>query len=276
MAAREREPERNRVTNLTSLNMQQGGNTSAEPESPSSIEIDNVSLEYKKGEPVVRNISFSVRADEFVCIIGPSGCGKSTLLKSIAGFVPITSGSVSYIGKKIEGAAPERGMVFQDFALFPWLTVEQNIAFGDQVKSLPKKDQLSLVDHYLSLIGLSDYRNYYPKMLSGGMKQRVALARSWANKPGVLLMDEPFGALDARTRQELQKALLQIWATERTTCLFVTHDTVEAVLLADRILALDRNGRLANEFKIDLSRPRNRYDPRLLETVRQIDERVWE
>jgi NitT/TauT family transport system ATP-binding protein len=204
------------------------------------------------------DINLTVEPGEFICIIGASGCGKSTLLRIIAGFESLSSGEMLVMGKSIAGPGPDRGMVFQDYALFPWLSVAQNIAYGPKQAGLPKAEIVTRTERYLEMVGLTKFRSRYPHELSGGMKQRVAIARVLANDSGVILMDEPFGALDAITREGLQKSLLQIWAQARKTILFVTHSVDEAVSLADRVIVLSPHpGRLKLELKIDLPRPRD-------------------
>ncbi|MGA3037590.1 MAG: ABC transporter ATP-binding protein [Vulcanimicrobiaceae bacterium] len=204
------------------------------------------------------DINLTVTPGEFICIIGASGCGKSTLLRIIAGFESLSSGEMLVMGKTIAGPGPDRGMVFQDYALFPWLSVAQNIAYGPRQKGLPKTEIASRTERYIEMVGLTKFRNRYPHELSGGMRQRVAIARVLANDSSVILMDEPFGALDAITRDGLQKSLLQIWEQARKTILFVTHSVDEAVSLADRVIVLSPHpGRLKLELKIDLPRPRD-------------------
>ena len=204
------------------------------------------------------DINLTVDPGEFICIIGASGCGKSTLLRIIAGFESLTSGELLVMGKSISGPGPDRGMVFQDYALFPWLSVAQNIAYGPRQAGMPKAQIAERTERYLEMVGLAKFRNRYPHELSGGMKQRVAIARVLANDSGVILMDEPFGALDAITRDGLQKSLLEIWSHAKKTILFVTHSVDEAVALADRVIVLSPHpGRLKLELKIDLPRPRD-------------------
>jgi ABC-type nitrate/sulfonate/bicarbonate transport system ATPase subunit len=204
------------------------------------------------------DINLTVTPGEFICIIGASGCGKSTLLRIIAGFESLSSGELLVMGKSIAGPGPDRGMVFQDYALFPWLSVAQNIAYGPRQVGLPKAEIAERTERYIDMVGLAKFRNRYPHELSGGMKQRVAIARVLANDSGVILMDEPFGALDAITRDGLQKSLLQIWSKAKKTILFVTHSVDEAVSLADRVIVLSPHpGRLKLELKIDLPRPRD-------------------
>jgi ABC-type nitrate/sulfonate/bicarbonate transport system ATPase subunit len=204
------------------------------------------------------DINLSVAQGEFICIIGASGCGKSTLLRIVAGFETLSTGEMHVMGKTIAGPGPDRGMVFQDYALFPWLSVAANIAYGPRQAGLPKAEIAELTERYLDMVGLQKFRNRYPHELSGGMKQRVAIARVLANDPAVILMDEPFGALDAITRNGLQESLLHIWEKARKTILFITHSVDEAVYLADRVIVLSPHpGRLKLEIPIDLPRPRD-------------------
>jgi ABC-type nitrate/sulfonate/bicarbonate transport system ATPase subunit len=204
------------------------------------------------------DINLTIAQGEFICIIGASGCGKSTLLRIVAGFETLTTGEMRVMGKTIAGPGPDRGMVFQDYALFPWLSVAQNIAYGPRQAGLPKPEILELTERYLDMVGLQKFRNRYPHELSGGMKQRVAIARVLANDPAVILMDEPFGALDAITRNGLQESLLDIWQKAQKTIMFITHSVDEAVYLADRVIVLSPHpGRLKLELPIDLARPRD-------------------
>jgi NitT/TauT family transport system ATP-binding protein len=200
---------------------------------------------------------FAAREGEFITIIGPSGCGKSTLLHVMGGFIPAEAGRIEVYGKEVRGPGPDRGMMFQEFALFPWKTVAGNIAWGLEVQGLPKARIEETVGHYLDMIGLRDFRNHYPAELSGGMKQRAALARVLAFDPKVLLMDEPFGALDAQTRETMQEELTRLWERTGKTIVFVTHDIEEAVYLGDRVVVMSaRPGRIRQEIRIDLPRPR--------------------
>ena len=200
---------------------------------------------------------FAVREGEFVTLIGPSGCGKSTLLHIMGGFISADSGTISVYGAAVNGPGPDRGMMFQEFALFPWKTVAGNVAWGLEVQGFPKDRIEETVSSYLQLIGLTEFRNHYPAELSGGMKQRVALARVLAFNPKVLLMDEPFGALDAQTRETMQEEVTRLWERTRKTIVFVTHDIEEAVFLGDRVVCLSaRPGRIREEVMIDLPRPR--------------------
>jgi NitT/TauT family transport system ATP-binding protein len=210
---------------------------------------------------VFDNVSFTVREGEFVCIIGPSGCGKSTLLNLSAGLDQASSGSVYVDNRQVYGPGLDRGVVFQEFALFPWLTVAGNIEFGLRSKGVPATERRSIAQRYVNLIGLSGFENFHPYRLSGGMRQRVGIARALAIEPSVLLMDEPFGALDAQTRESMQKALGDIWQATKKTVLFITHDIREAVYLSDRVLVMSgRPATISLELEIDLARPRNRHD----------------
>lgn len=205
---------------------------------------------------VFNDLNFDVAAGELVCILGPSGCGKTTLLNLIAGFIPPTGGSIHIDGLAVSHAGPDRCVVFQEDALFPWLTVAENIAFGAK-GFLPRPHIDSEVQRYLELVGLSAFKEYLPREISGGMKQRVALARVLILKPRVLLMDEPFGALDAQTREEMQDLLLKLWTELSHTIVFVTHDLNEAITLADRILVMDSNpNRIQSDIPVSLPRPR--------------------
>ncbi|HEY1935449.1 MAG TPA: ABC transporter ATP-binding protein [Acetobacteraceae bacterium] len=211
------------------------------------------------GEVVaLRAVNLSVARGEFVCLIGASGCGKSTLLRLIGGFETPTEGHVLMDGRPITAPGPERGMVFQDYGLFPWLSVRQNIGFGPAARGLPRAEVRAIADRFITMIGLSRFADAYPHQLSGGMKQRVAIARVLANDAAVVLMDEPFGALDAMTRERLQTELLTLWESTGLTVLFVTHAIEEAILLADRIVVMAPGpGHIVTEVVVDLQRPRD-------------------
>jgi NitT/TauT family transport system ATP-binding protein len=199
----------------------------------------------------------SVADGEFVTVVGPSGCGKSTLLHILGGFIPAEAGAIRVHGRKVVGPGPDRGMVFQEFSLFPWRTVSGNVGWGLEVRGAPTAERQAVVDRYLELTGLSEFRDHLPGELSGGMKQRVALARVLAFDPEVLLMDEPFGSLDAQTRETMQEELIRIWERTGKTIFFVTHDIDEAVYLGDRVLVLSaRPARLREEVAVALPRPR--------------------
>lgn len=205
----------------------------------------------------LRRVNLTIDKGEFVCLIGASGCGKSTLLRIIAGFEQPSSGEVSLYEKAITGPGSDRGMVFQDYALFPWMTVRENIGFGPRQKGMAKKYVDEITDEYLNMVGLAKFANRFPQQLSGGMKQRVAIARVLANECEVLLMDEPFGALDALTRESLQQELQEIWARTKVTVIFVTHSVEEAVLLSDRVVVMTAGpGRIEADIAIELTRPR--------------------
>ena len=225
------------------------------------IEIDDVTLRYEISDgtlEALQHVTFDVGEGEFVCIIGPSGCGKSTLLYIIAGLLAPTLGAVRVDGRNVMGPGAERAMVFQKDAVFPWLTVADNVEYGLKVRRVPRAKRKEAVDKYLDLVGLSKARSLYPRELSGGMRKRVDMARAFANEPPILLMDEPFGSLDAMTKEHLQAEVLRIWAQSGNTVCFVTHDLEEALLLADRVVMLmPRPGRLAEIIDVPFPRPRD-------------------
>jgi len=211
--------------------------------------------------PALSDISLQIAEGEFVSIVGPSGCGKSTLLYMVGGFVAPSRGAVTVAGKPVTGPGPDRGPVFQEFALFPWKTVLGNVMYGLLQQGVSKPEAEAKARALISLVRLTGYERFYPKELSGGMKQRVAIARTLAYGPSILLMDEPFGALDAHTRTGLQNELLEIWERDRKTVLFVTHSVEEAVFLSDRVVVLTRSpGRVKATVDIDLPRPRRRAE----------------
>ena len=206
----------------------------------------------------LQDINLTLSSNELAVIVGPSGCGKSTLLNIVAGLEKPTTGSAVMNGQEICGPGSDRGMVFQSYTLFPWLSVQENVEFGLKIKGVPDRERRETAHHYLELVGLRGFEKTLPKALSGGMKQRVAIARALANKPEMLLMDEPFGALDAQTRLVMQELLLSVWEKERTTILFITHDIDEAILLADNLYVMSRRpGRIRAKIKIDIPRPRD-------------------
>jgi ABC-type nitrate/sulfonate/bicarbonate transport system ATPase subunit len=220
-------------------------------------------------------VDLAIPKGEFVCMIGASGCGKSTLLRIIAGFEEPTTGEVSINRKAITGPGSDRGMVFQDYALFPWMTVRQNIGFGPRQRGWPREEIEKSADEFVRMVGLERFAERYPNQLSGGMKQRVAIARVLANNANVLLMDEPFGALDALTREQLQHELLQIWKRTGVTIIFVTHSVEEAVLLADRVLVMSAGpGRIDSDVRIDVPRPRDVSSPEFNALRRDIAQRL--
>ncbi|MFO1270591.1 MAG: ABC transporter ATP-binding protein [Rubrivivax sp.] len=199
-----------------------------------------------------------VAENDFITILGPSGCGKSTLLRIVAGLDHPTAGEVQLDGRRIEGPGADRGMVFQSYTLFPWLTVLDNVCFGLAERGLPRERQLEVAQGFIAKVGLKGFERHYPKQLSGGMQQRTALARALANGPRMLLMDEPFGALDHQTRELMQELLLGIWEAERTTVLFVTHDIDEAVFMGSRVVVMSaRPGRIKLDRKVELPHPRH-------------------
>jgi NitT/TauT family transport system ATP-binding protein len=235
-----------------------------------SIQIEGVTKSY--GDTLaLRRVDLELKDGSFTCLLGPSGCGKSTLLNMIAGFVAPTTGSIVVNGHVVKGPDAERGVVFQEYALFPWRTALDNVAFGPMLRGLPKAERLSTARHYLELVGLADRGAAFPAQLSGGMKQRVAIARALANKPSVLLMDEPFGALDAQTRETLQEELLAIWQQERKTVVFVTHSISEAIFLADRVVVMGtRPGMVRDVFEVGIDHPRDRTGDRFVSLEREI------
>ena len=224
----------------------------AESGNPCGISIRSVSHEYRpaRGRPVLAldDINLEIGDREFVAILGPSGCGKSTLLYLLGGFMPLQQGGISVNGNDVTGPGPDRGIVFQHFALFPWKTVRQNVLYGLEKQGLPKAEREQTARHFIDLVHLSGFEDSYPSQLSGGMKQRVAIARTLAINPNTLLMDEPFGALDAQTRNLMQEELLAIWNRSPTTVVFVTHDVREAVLLADRVVVMTARPGLVKEI----------------------------
>ena len=242
------------------------------------LKIDNVKKIYqtRKGEMTALNgVNLDIKENEFICVVGPSGCGKSTLLNIIAGLDTPTSGAVYIDGKKIEGTGTERGVVFQQYALFPWLTVLKNVMFGLKLQGKSDAEAKEIAMKYIKMVQLEDFVNHYPKELSGGMKQRVAIARAYAVKPEVLLMDEPFGALDAQTRTQLQTELLETWQREKKTCFFITHDVEEAIILAQTgIIMSARPGRIRDIVKIDIPYPRTQ-ETKMTKEFMELKNEIW-
>ncbi len=225
------------------------------------IDVRDVTIAFERdgGEliPAVDRVSFQVRRGEFICLLGPSGCGKSTLLNAVAGFETPYEGEVVVAEKVVTGPGPDRGVVFQQPRLFPWKSVRANVAHGPRMAGKSRADARAIADELIEMVGLSRSADALPHTLSGGMQQRVAIARALANRPNILLMDEPFGALDAQTRTVMQESLLRLWAQLDTTILFVTHDIDEAVLLADRVLVMSAGpGRIVRDLAVQLPRPR--------------------
>ncbi len=270
------------------------------------ISIENVHKEYKveggTGVNAVNGVSLDILRNEFVCLVGPSGCGKTTLLNIVAGLEPYDTGKVTMHGEDIVGPGPERGVIFQQYALFPWMTVRKNIEYGMKflykeaeagekagkaraagktagARRYSKEEKARMADHYIKMVNLEGFEDNYPKALSGGMKQRVAIARGYAQNPEVLLMDEPFGALDAQTRAQLQEELLRTWEKEKKTVLFITHDVDEAVLLATRVVIMSaRPGQIKEIVDIGLPYPRNqatKMDPVFIEHRNYIWDTVY-
>lgn len=228
----------------------------------------------------LENVNLAVKPSEFVMIVGPSGCGKTTLINTIGGLDTATSGEVLVDGKAVSGAGPDRGMVFQGYSLFPWLTVQKNVEFGLKMKKMPAAKRSEIAKKYIDLVGLNGFENALPKQLSGGMKQRVAIARTLANEPEVLLMDEPFGALDAQTRVVMQELLAEISRKTGTTILFITHDIDEAVLLGERIYVMSRRpGTVREVIDVNIPGERNHNSmvlPEFLETKKKIMDMLWQ
>ena len=221
-----------------------------------STSIEHLTVQFAS-YVAVEDFDLRIAPGEFVCLLGPSGCGKSTVLNTVAGFVQPSEGRVVVDGAPVRGPGIDRGMVFQQYSLFPWKTVLDNVAFGPRMQGLPRADAYLKARQYIDLVGLSRFSKHYPAMLSGGMQQRVGIARALVNHPSVLLMDEPFGALDAQTRSSMQENLLRIWAQVRNTVLFVTHDVDEGIYLADRVVVMSAApGRVLADIAIDLPRPR--------------------
>lgn len=245
------------------------------------VKIDHVVKKFnsRNGEVVALNgMDLDVHENEFVCVVGPSGCGKSTILNIIGGLEAPTEGTVLLDGKPVEGPGPDRGIVFQQYALFPWLTVEKNVEFGLKLQGVDKEERAEITHKYLKMVDLEAFAKSYPKELSGGMKQRVAIARALAAHPRVLLMDEPFAALDAMTRGQLYADVQFICSGNGTTVVFVTHNIREAVCLGDRVILFsERPGRICREFSVRLPRPRQINDPKLsalsLEITRALKQR---
>ncbi|MDB5980966.1 MAG: Various polyols transporter, ATP-binding component [Pseudomonas sp.] len=228
---------------------------------PGRVDIRGLSIslgEHKDAFEAVQALDCRIEPGQFVCILGPSGCGKSTLLGALAGHLSPTQGTLEVDGKPVIGPSPQRGMVFQQHTLFPWRSVRDNVAFGLKMRGVAKAERLAAADEILALVGLQGFADHWPNQLSGGMQQRVEIARVLVNRPTLLLMDEPFGALDALTRLKMQELLLDIWTRIRTTVVFITHDIDEALFLADRILVMSpRPGRFIEDFALTFARPRS-------------------
>lgn len=252
--------------------------TAQDQAQPPRLRVENVSLRYRTPDggtfSALENVSFEVPDQQFAVIVGPSGCGKSSLLYLTAGLAEPTDGDIYVGGKMVEGPGADRGMVFQSYTLFPWLTVRQNVEFGLKRRGMPAAERREIVDYYLDEVGLRRFENNYPKQLSGGMMQRVAIARALANDPQILLMDEPFGALDSQTRMQMQQLLLRVWDHSKKTVVFVTHDIDEAILLGDRVYVMGaRPGRIKRILDVPIERPRSLdmvMDRQFIEMKREI------
>ena len=247
------------------------------------LSIRGIKKEYETRNGTVTALSevnLDIEENQFISVIGPSGCGKSTLLNIIAGLLKPSAGAVYLDGKQIEGTGTERGVVFQQYALFPWLTVMQNVMFGMRLQKVPEKEARIVARKYIRQVGLGEFENAFPKELSGGMKQRVAIARAYAAHPEVLLLDEPFGALDAQTRIQLQSGLLDTWEQEKKTCFFITHDVDEAIFLAQKVIIMSaRPGRIKKIVNIDIPYPRTqetKTSKRFLELKTEIWKEVYQ
>ena len=245
---------------------------------PVRVRIDNVYKVFngRNGEMVALNgVSLDIHDNEFICVVGPSGCGKSTLLNIIAGLLEPTDGRVLCDGKEVTGTGTERGVVFQQYALFPWLTVKKNVMFALQMRGIKGKQAEKIAMEYLEMVDLAKFANSYPKELSGGMKQRVAIARAYAAEPEVLLMDEPFGALDAQTRTQLQSELLETWEKHNKTCFFITHDVDEAIMLAQRVVIMSaRPGRIKEIVDVDIPYPRTQ-ETKMTPEFMELKNHIW-
>ena len=244
------------------------------------VQIKDVKKIYegRNGQTIALNgANLDIYDNEFICVVGPSGCGKSTLLNIIAGLHEATSGEVLVDGVKVEGTGVDRGVVFQQYALFPWLTVKKNVMFGLKLKKgMTDAEREEIAMKYIKMVGLEKFVDSYPKELSGGMKQRVAIARAYAVNPSLLLMDEPFGALDAQTRTQLQTELLKTWEEEKKTSFFITHDVEEAILLASRVVVMSaRPGRIKEVIDIDIPYPRNQ-ETKMLPRFTELKNYIWQ
>ncbi|PAW52767.1 sulfonate ABC transporter ATP-binding protein [Pseudomonas moraviensis] len=247
---------------VTAANHRFTESRAAAPQAAPSLQVDKVSLRYKKPDggtfTALEQVSFEVPDQQFAVLVGPSGCGKSSLLYLTAGLAEPTSGEIYVGGQQVQGPGADRGMVFQSYTLFPWLTVRQNVEFGLKRRGMPAARRKEIVDYYVNEVGLAGFADNYAKQLSGGMMQRVAIARALANDPQILLMDEPFGALDSQTRLQMQQLLLRVWGNSKKTVLFVTHDIDEAILLGDRVYVMGaKPGRIKQILDVPIERPRS-------------------
>ena len=242
------------------------------------IVVSGVTKRFEKKEGsflALDEVNLKIDKNEFICVVGPSGCGKTTLMNIIAGLYPPSTGTVKVRGEVVTGPGKGKGVVFQQYALYPWLTVEKNVAFGLKMKGVGKEEREEIARKYIHIVGLDKFAKSYPKELSGGMKQRVAIARAYATNPEVLLMDEPFGALDAQTRAQLQENLLNTWQQEKKTCFFITHDVEEAVLLSTKIIIMSAGpGHVREIIDVGLGYPRNQ-ETKLTAEFNELKNELW-
>lgn len=245
----------------------------------SKISLQHIDMVYPnaQGTHALSDINLEIEEGEFVCVLGSSGCGKSTLLEIVAGLLKQTGGKILMDGRALDGPSKDIGVVFQDSSLFPWRTVRKNIEFGLEISKKTQMEKIEMVDKYIHMMGLTGFADRYPHQLSGGMRQRVGLARTLVNSPAVLLMDEPLGALDYMTRQTIQDEIIDLWQREKKTMIFITHDVSEAVYLGTRVVLFSpRPGRVSNIYSIQIDRPRSRTDVRQLELIEEIQNRINE
>jgi len=234
------------------------------------LSIEGVSKRFKD-KLVLEKIDIDIMDGEFVCVVGPSGCGKTTLLRIIAGLEEPSEGNILLEGREINGPSPDRGMIFQEYSLFPWKTVRKNVSFGLEIDNMPREEINRTVEKYIKMVGLSGFEEHYPNEISGGMKQRVAIARALVKDPFVFLMDEPFGSLDAQTRNMLQDELLSIWEKTQKTIVFVTHSVDEALYIGDRVAVMSANpGRITKIIDVNVERPRERTDLKIMRERKEI------
>ncbi|HLS74285.1 MAG TPA: ABC transporter ATP-binding protein [Actinomycetaceae bacterium] len=242
------------------------------------IQVQNVNKTFELGSErfeALGDVSLNVDENEFITVVGPSGCGKSTLMNILAGLDEPTGGTAFVDGREVDGPSPERGVIFQQYALFPWLTVRQNVEFGLKTAKVPAEERRRTAQHFIDMVGLTDFADALPKTLSGGMKQRCAIARAYSMNPSILLMDEPFGALDALTRVRMQEHLLQTWEKEKRTIVFITHDVDEAAFLANRVVVMAaRPGRIHRVIDVDLPYPRTE-EVRLSPEFAEVRNDIW-
>ena len=242
------------------------------------IEIQGVTKSYETREGsflALEEVNLDVEKNEFICVVGPSGCGKTTLMNIIAGLNPPSTGTVKVRGELVTGPGKGKGVVFQQYALYPWMTVEKNVEFGLRMKGVEKEKRREIAQKYIKIVGLEKFAKSYPKELSGGMKQRVAIARAYTTGPEVLLMDEPFGALDAQTRAQLQENLLNTWQQEKKTCFFITHDVEEAVLLSTKVIIMSAGpGRIREIVDVHLPYPRDQ-ETKLTPEFNELKNQIW-